>query len=106
MQEHRSLDPAQVRQLVEDDLCKPLLVDPARAVRQRHQLVVLREPVLDDLAPADERQPAVADQLELSEACEHGGVEGDQRKREGLAAEKARENRRHGQAIDRRGSGF
>jgi hypothetical protein len=56
--------------------------------------------VLDDLAPADERQPAVADELEPGEPGEHGGVEGDQRQWERLAGKKAREKRRHDHAID------
>ena len=100
MEEHCGPDPAEVGQLVEDHLREPLLVDPADTVRHRHQLVVLRKAMLDDLAPTDERQPAVADELEPGESGEHGGVEGDQRERERLAGERTREKRRHDQAID------
>jgi len=96
----RKVTAAEVVDAVEDQLCEPLLVDPANAVRHRHQLVVLRKAVLDDLAPADERQPAVADELESGKPGEHGGVEGDQDEGERLPDEKAREKRRHEHAID------
>ena len=44
---------------VHRQLGQPLLVDPLRAERQRRQRVVVRDPVVGDLAPRDQSEPAV-----------------------------------------------
>ena len=106
MQDHGRLDPAETCQPVEGELREPLLVDPPGSLRERHQVVVLGQPVLGHLAAAHEGQPAVADQLGLGETRKQDCVEGDEYQRQRLAAEKARERgqaatkRRHDHAID------
>jgi hypothetical protein len=61
--EHRQAQPARAEQAVEDALREPLLVDPLCAARPDVQRVRGGQPLADDLAARDEREPAVLHEL-------------------------------------------
>jgi len=56
MEEQRETEASRVDESIEDELCEPLLVHPAHAMRVHGQVLEVRKPVVDDIATGEERQ--------------------------------------------------
>ncbi len=89
--ERDDLQPSERIQAVERELCEPLLIDPARAVRHDGQRLVRRQPVLPHLPAAGESQPAVARELERRQPRQREGVHADERDEVGLLRDEREE---------------
>src|SRR5262249_18832532 len=70
---------------VEKELPEPRLVDPFATERPGRQRVVRGEAVTDDLAAAEDRVPAVGEELTRQVQRERDDVERDDREEQGLA---------------------
>ena len=75
MDEQDELHAAGKGEAVEEKLRKPLLVDPAHSLSPDGKCIVMWQPVLNDLAAADECQPTVLDELLRQRDYDNGCVE-------------------------------
>src|SRR5205807_1148772 len=79
------LGPSERVEAVKEKLGEPLLVDPLSSLRPDGERVVGGEAVLDDLAPAENRQPAVLEELARQIAGESDQEERNDGEEQGLA---------------------
>src|SRR5438874_13257899 len=104
MREHDRSNPAEHVEPVEAELGEPLLVDPVGAVSPDGEVVGVGEAVLYDLAPAQEREPAVLDELLRERNDEQPEPEGNERDECDLLPEEHDEAGCEGGAADDGGS--